>query len=113
MRKIGRIFTRWCRMNGTGPLPPSSEMIGLYLADLASGSGASAALSLSTIEHRLSGLGWNCAQRRVSLDRKNRHIATVLAGCRVALKSGHPQFVCHSLTELLRLKGSDRGIEEA
>jgi NAD(P)-dependent dehydrogenase (short-subunit alcohol dehydrogenase family) len=32
---------------------------------------------------------------------------------RVAFKSGHPQFVCHGLTELHRLKGSDRGIEEA
>ena len=34
-------------------------------------------------------------------------------GCRVALKWGHPQFVCHGLTELHRLKGSGRGIEEA
>jgi len=33
--------------------------------------------------------------------------------CRVALKSAHPQFVCHGLTELFRLKGSGRGIEEA
>lgn len=33
--------------------------------------------------------------------------------CRVALKSGHPQFVCHGLTEFHRLKGSGRGIEEA
>lgn len=36
-----------------------------------------------------------------------------LAGCRVALKSGHPQIVCHGLTEFHRLKGSGRGIEEA
>ena len=35
------------------------------------------------------------------------------ARCRVALKWGHPQFVCHGLTELHRLKGSGRGIEEA
>lgn len=34
-------------------------------------------------------------------------------GCRVALKWGHPQFVCHGLTEFHRLKGSGRGIEEA
>lgn len=26
---------------------------------------------------------------------------------------GHPQFVCHGQTELHRLKGSGRGIEEA
>jgi integrase len=79
-------FTRWCRMKGAEALPPSSEMIGLYLADLASGSGpspsqsASRPLSVSTIDRRLSGLAWNYAQRGFTLDRKNRHIATVLAG---------------------------------
>jgi integrase len=73
-------FARWCRMKGTEPLPPSAEMIGLYLADLASGSGSSPALSVSTIDRRLSGLAWNYAQRGFTLDRKNRHIATVLAG---------------------------------
>ena len=79
-------FARWCRMKGAEPLPPSPEMIGLYLADLASGSGsppsqsASRPLSVSTIDRRLSGLTWNYAQRGFSLNRKNRHIATVLAG---------------------------------
>ncbi|UWS81739.1 tyrosine-type recombinase/integrase (plasmid) [Phaeobacter sp. G2] len=79
-------FARWCRMKGVEPLPPSPEMIGLYLADLASGSGsspsqsASRPLSVSTIDRRLSGLAWNYAQRGFNLDRKNRHIATVLAG---------------------------------
>ncbi len=73
-------FARWCRMKGAEPLPPSPEMLGLYLADLASGSGPSPALSVSTIDRRLSGLAWNYAQRGFSLDRKNRHIATVLAG---------------------------------
>ncbi len=79
-------FARWCQMKGVEPLPPSSEMIGLYLADLASGSGpspsqsASRPLSVSTIERRLSGLAWNYAQRGFTLDRKDRHIATVLAG---------------------------------
>ncbi|MCA1337920.1 tyrosine-type recombinase/integrase [Pseudooceanicola marinus] len=73
-------FARWCRMKGAEPLPPSAEMIGLYLADLASGSGSSPALSVSTIDRRLSGLAWNYAQRGFTLDRKNRHIATVLAG---------------------------------
>jgi integrase len=73
-------FARWCRMKGAEPLPPSPEMIGLYLADLASGSGPSPALSVSTIDRRLSGLAWNYAQRGFSLDRKNRHIGTVLAG---------------------------------
>jgi hypothetical protein len=38
---------------------------------------------------------------------------TVDTCCRVAIRSGHPQFVCHGLTELLRLKGSGLGIEKA
>ena len=75
-------FARWCRLKGTEPLPPSPEMIGLYLADLATGSRPSPALSVSTIDRRLSGLAWNYAQRGFSLDRKDRHIATVLAGIR-------------------------------
>ena len=54
-------FARWCRKKGTEPLPPSPEMIGLYLADLAAGSHSSPALSVSTIERRLSGLGWTYA----------------------------------------------------
>ena len=81
-------FARWCRMKGVEPLPPAPELIGLYLADLASGSGpspsqsASRPLSVSTIDRRLSGLAWNYAQRGFVLDRRNRHIATVLAGIR-------------------------------
>ena len=73
-------FARWCRLKGAEPLPPSSEMIGLYLADLAAPTSGSPALSASTIERRLSGLAWNYAQRGFTLDRKNRHIASVLAG---------------------------------
>ena len=71
-------FARWCRMKGAEPMPPSSEIIGLYLAELASGSGPSPALSVSTIDRRLSGLVWNYAQRGFTLDRKNRHIALSL-----------------------------------
>ena len=73
-------FARWCRLKGAEPFPPSSEMIGLYLADLAAPTNGSPTLSVSTIERRLSGLAWNYAQRGFTLDRKNRHIATVLAG---------------------------------
>lgn len=39
-------------------------------------------LSVATIERRLSGLGWNFTQRGFAVDRKDRHIATVLAGIR-------------------------------
>ncbi len=74
-------FTRWCRMRGTDPLPAEPEMIGLYIADLASTNRpGSRAVSVSSIDRRLSGLAWNYTQRGVILDRKNRHIATVLAG---------------------------------
>lgn len=73
-------FARWCRLKGAEPLPPSPEMIGLYLTDLAAPTNGAPALSVSTIDRRLSGLAWNYAQRGFALDRKDRHIATVLAG---------------------------------
>ena len=75
-------FARWCRMRGANPLPPSPELIGLYIADLAAPQGKAPALSVASIERRLSGLSWGCAQRGQRLDRKDRHIATVLAGIR-------------------------------
>ena len=81
-------FARWCRLKGTDPLPPSPEMIGLYLTDLAAPTGRSPALSVSTIERRLSGLAWNYAQRGFALDRKDRHIARVSAG--IKRKHGRP-----------------------
>ncbi|MCO6385207.1 tyrosine-type recombinase/integrase [Oceanicola sp. 502str15] len=75
-------FARWCRMTGADPLPPSPELIGLYMADLAAPAGPSPALSVSSIERRLSGLSWNYTQRGFSLDRRDRHISSVLAGIR-------------------------------
>ena len=75
-------FARWCRMRGADPLPPSPELIGLYIADLAAPQGRSPALSVSSIERRLSGLGWGYAQRGQPLDRRDRHIVAVLSGIR-------------------------------
>ena len=99
-------FARWCRMRGADPLPASPELIGLYISDLAAPQGkagptptgrpqsalgpqpthgpksASRPLSVASIERRLSGLGWGFAQRGERLDRKDRHIASVLAGIR-------------------------------
>jgi integrase len=81
-------FARWCRMRGAEPLPPSPELIGLYIADLAAPGGKASSqsavrpLSVASVERRLSGLSWGYAQRGFTLDRKNRHIATVLAGIR-------------------------------
>tara|TARA_R110002124_G_scaffold200200_1_gene367007 strand:+ start:4023 stop:5111 length:1089 start_codon:yes stop_codon:yes gene_type:complete len=81
-------FGRWCRMKGADPLPPNPQLIGLYIADCAAPATKAAAepatrpLSVSTIERRLSGLAWQYQQRGFTLDRKDRHIATVLAGIR-------------------------------
>jgi len=55
-------------------------MVGRYLADLAAPANRSPALSVTTIDRRLSCLVWNHAQRGFALDRKDRRIATVLAG---------------------------------
>jgi len=86
-------FNSWCRRRGwpglsdphggSGARPlPSPEIIGLYIANCASPDDGSPPLSVSTIDRRLSGLAWHYQQRGFSLDRKDRHIATVLAGIR-------------------------------
>ena len=75
-------FARWCRRRGADPLPPSPQLVGLYIADLAAPQGKIPPLSVASIERRLSGLGWGYAQRGLRLDRQDRHIAAVLAGIR-------------------------------
>ena len=81
-------FSAWCRRSNLAPLPPHPQTVGLYITAYASGSAAGTASrgtkanSVSTIERRLSSLSWNYAQRGLSLDRKDRHIATVMAGIR-------------------------------
>ena len=75
-------FARWCRMRGADAVPASPELVGLYIADLAAPTGKAPALSVPSIERRLSGLTWGYTQRGQRLDRKDRHIATVLAGIR-------------------------------
>lgn len=67
-------------------LPPNPQVVGLYITACADGTGAAGAghkaNSVATIERRLSAISWNYAQRGTPLDRKDRHIATVLAGIR-------------------------------
>ncbi|WP_235890872.1 tyrosine-type recombinase/integrase [Martelella alba] len=77
-------YGAWCRKTGVDPLPPDPQTIGLYISALASGDARrkSPALSVATIERRLSGLSWHFSQRGLPLDRADRHIATVLAGIR-------------------------------
>ncbi len=71
-----------CRHDGNCAALRSPQMISLYIADLAAPQGKTPALSVTSIERRLSGLSWGYAQRGQRMDRKDRHIATVLAGVR-------------------------------
>jgi len=77
-------FASWCRRQGVEMSPPDPQVVGLYITACASGTatGDKKPNSVSTIERRLSSLTWNYAQRGQPLDRKNRHIATVMAGIR-------------------------------
>ncbi len=75
-------FSSWCRRQGFSPMPPSAQTVGLYITALASGTATGEKKSVSTIERRLSSLSWNYSQRGLTLDRKDRHIATVMAGIR-------------------------------
>lgn len=77
-------FSAWCRRQHVDLLPPDPQIVGLYMTACASGKGIGDKKpnSVSTIERRLSSLTWNFLQRGQTLDRKDRHIATVLAGIR-------------------------------
>ncbi|MGV1793676.1 site-specific integrase [Rhizobium sp. A37_96] len=77
-------FSGWCRRQGLEVLPPDPQTVGLYITACASGAAIAGRKpsSVATIERRLSAITWNYAQRGTPLDRKDRHIATVLAGIR-------------------------------
>lgn len=77
-------FSAWCRRQNVSPLPPDPQVVGLYITACASGTAERGmkANTVSTIERRLSAIGWNCTQRGMPLDRKDRAIATVMAGIR-------------------------------
>ena len=79
-----RHFAAWCRTNGLALLPPSPQVVGLYITACASGDlgGAKKSNAVATIERRLSSLSWNYSQRGLALERRDRHIATVMAGIR-------------------------------
>lgn len=73
-------FSSWCRRRGANTTPPSPALVGLYITECASPQNGSPGLAVSTIERRLSGLSSNYRQRGMSLDLRDRHIATVWAG---------------------------------
>ena len=77
-------FCAWTRRQNLEVLPPDPQVVGLYITACASGkaTGDRKPNAVATIERRLSSLSWNYAQRGQPLDRKDRHIATVLAGIR-------------------------------
>ncbi|WP_253949308.1 tyrosine-type recombinase/integrase [Mangrovicoccus sp. HB161399] len=69
-------FSRWCRLRGAPALPPSPELVGLYLTERAG------TLTVSSLERRLAGISWGYRQRGMVLDRGDRHIVTVMKGIR-------------------------------
>lgn len=77
-------FIAWCRRHNLSPLPPDPQVVGLYITACASGAAERGVKpsSVSTIERRLAAIGWNAVQRGMTLDRKDRAIATVMAGIR-------------------------------
>jgi len=77
-----RHYSAWTRRQNLKTLPPDPHVLGLYIAACASGAAGPKPCSVSTIERRLSALMWNFAQRGQPMDRKDRHVATVLAGIR-------------------------------
>ena len=77
-----RHYSAWARRQNLPALPPDPQVLGLYIAACASGAAGSKPFSVRTIERRLSALVWNFAQRGQPMDRKDRHVATVLAGVR-------------------------------
>ncbi|MGV8935477.1 MAG: site-specific integrase [Allorhizobium sp.] len=112
-------FSAWCRRQGFALLPPSPQVVGLYITACASGDSGlvKKANSVSTIERRLSSLSWNYTQRGLSLDRRDRHIATVMAGIRntharppVQKEAVLPQDIIAMLETLDR--GSLRGLRD-
>lgn len=77
-------YSTWCRRQNLPLMPPSPQVVGLYITACASGAASADGRknSVSTIERRLSSITWNYAQRGLSLERRDRHIATVMAGIR-------------------------------
>jgi hypothetical protein len=79
-----RQFSSWLRRQGFPMTPPNPQTVGLYLAACADGTGRITAMSVASLERRLSGIAWHYRQLGQPLDTQDRHIATVLAGIRRA-----------------------------
>ncbi|MDA5558980.1 integrase [Shimia sp. MMG029] len=76
-----RHFSRWCRLQGHSPMPPEPDVVASYLAELANPA-SGPALKVASIERRLAGLLWNCAQRGQPLDRNAPALASLMRDLR-------------------------------
>jgi integrase len=79
-----RHFDAWCHKKDLDPLPPSPQVVGLYLAACAAEVPLPGRkpVSVRTIERRLSAIAWYCAQHGQPCDRADRHIREVMQGIR-------------------------------
>lgn len=113
-------FSTWCRRQNLSPLPPDPQVVGLYITACASGAAERGRKpnTVSTIERRLAAIGWNYAQRGTQkLDRKDRAIATVMAGIRnkhAAPPRQKEAILPEDLTAMLETldRGSLRGLRD-
>jgi integrase len=85
-----RHYEAWCRRKELDALPPSGQVVGVYLAACAAEEPRLGRKpgSVRTIERRLSAIAWYCAQKEQPLDRADRHIREVMQGIR--RKHGRP-----------------------
>jgi integrase len=77
------IFARWCRRKGFDATIPDPQVVGLFLAAMASGDGLPKA-AVSTIERRLAAITTTFRSAGTPLPRQDRHIVDVMAGIRRA-----------------------------
>jgi len=121
-----RHFASWLRRQGLDPLPPDPQTVGLYLAACMEGealagarnigAGGRPALSVASLERRLSGICWRYRQLGAPLDASDRHISTVLAGIRRAHGRRPVQkeaIFADDLLDMLAVIGNDlRGLRD-
>lgn len=112
-------FSAWCRRSNLAPLPLDPRVVGLYITACASGTAERGMKpnTVSTIERRLAAIGWNCAQRGMPLNRKDRAIATVMTGIRNKLAAPPRQKEAILPEDLIAMletldRGSLRGLRD-
>jgi integrase len=111
-----RQFSSWLRRQDFDVSPPDPRTVGLYLAACMQSGRGREAVSVATLERRLSGVCWRYRQLGEALDVSDPHIATVLAGIRRA--HGRPPvqkeaiFADDLLAMLATLENDLRGLRD-